>query len=183
MPLSMVFAHLVSFWARAGFNRVRALFARAPTAKAVPIPLSKAKLMSKILSKAEILAASDLATEVVEVPEWGGSVIVRTMTGAQRDAYEATLMTRTETGKLEVNTDNMRAKLLVVTLVDEAGNALFSATDLDAFAAKSSGVIERLVIVAQRLNGLNRGAVEEAAKNSVSGQPVSSASGSPQASA
>lgn len=139
--------------------------------------------MTKILSKADILAASDLATEAVEVPEWGGSVLVRTMTGTQRDAYEASLMQRNDDGKLEVNTDNMRAKLLLVTLVDEAGNALFTAADLDAFSAKSAAAIERLSVVAQRINGLNRGAVEEAAKNSASGQPDASTSGSPQPSA
>lgn len=139
--------------------------------------------MSKILSKADILAASDLASETVEVPEWGGSVIVRSMTGAQRDAYEATLMTRNESGKLEINTDNMRAKLLLATLVDESGAALFTADDLAALSGKSAGAIERLATVAQRINGLNRGAVEEAAKNSASGQPDGSISGSPQASA
>jgi hypothetical protein len=182
MPLSMVLAHLVCYWARSGFNRVRALFART-SPKAVPVFLSKAKPMSKILSKADILAASDLASETVEVPEWGGAVIVRTMTGAQRDAYEATLMTRNDAGKLEVNTDNMRAKLLLVTLVDEQGNALFTASDLDALSGKSSGAIERLAVVAQKLNGLNKGAVEDAAKNSASGQPENSVSGSPQPSA
>jgi hypothetical protein len=141
------------------------------------------KPMSKILSKADILAASDLTTQTVEVPEWGGAVIVRSMTGAQRDAYEATLMTRGDDGKLSVNTDNMRAKLLLCTLVDEQGNPLFTADDLTALAGKSAGAIERLSVIAQTLNGLNRSAVDDAAKNSVSGQSDTSVSGSPQPSA
>lgn len=124
--------------------------------------------MSKVLSKTDILAASDMTTETVDVPEWGGSVIVRSMSGAQRDQYEATLMTRGDDGRLEVNTQNMRAKLVLHTVVDESGALLFTADELDALSAKSASAIERVAEVAQRLNGLNRSAVMDAEKNSVS---------------
>jgi hypothetical protein len=50
----------------------------------------------KSLTKDEILEAADLSTKAVDVPEWGGSVNVRTMTGADRDAFENTLV---EVGK------------------------------------------------------------------------------------
>ena len=42
-----------------------------------------------LLSKTAILAAQDLQTEDVEVPEWGGAVRVRSFTGRERDAFEA----------------------------------------------------------------------------------------------
>ena len=45
------------------------------------------------LSRDQILEASDLKTQVAEVPVWGGNVIVRTMTGADRDAFENNLVT------------------------------------------------------------------------------------------
>ena len=35
-----------------------------------------------------IIAANDLKRESVEVPEWGVTVYVRTMTGEERDQYE-----------------------------------------------------------------------------------------------
>lgn len=124
--------------------------------------------MSKILGKSDILEASDLITETVDVPEWGGSVIVRAMSGTQRDQYEASLMTRGADGKLEVNTQNMRAKLVLYTVVDESGALLFSADELDALAAKSAVAIERISEVAQTLNGLNRSAIADAEKNFVS---------------
>ena len=44
-----------------------------------------------ILSKEAILAADDLPREKVNVPEWGGEVLVRTMSGTDRDAFEASL--------------------------------------------------------------------------------------------
>jgi hypothetical protein len=140
--------------------------------------------MAKILSKTDILGLSDLATETVDVPEWGGAVIIRTMTGTERDAYEASLMQRDASGNYRVDTVNMRAKLVAHTAVDEAGALLFDpATELAALAGKNAAAIERLFVVAQRLNGLAGNSVADAEKNSVSGLPGDSASGSPQPSA
>jgi hypothetical protein len=179
MPFAMLCADYVARWFAAAYRRTRAhLTARASNIKAVrlSIPVKEEKSMSKILSKADILAASDLATETVEVPEWGGAVIIRGMTGTQRDAYENSLMVKEGDGKYRVDTENMRVKLVLYCAVDEAGNQLFDATELAALAGKSAAVIERLFNAAQTLNGLNKGAVDDAAKNSVSGQPDSSAS-------
>lgn len=121
--------------------------------------------MSKILSKAEILAANDLETVTVEVPEWGGAVVIRAMSGTQRDQYETSLMAKQEDGSYTVNTENMRAKLVCYTAVDEAGISLFSPDELAVLAAKSGTVLERLFDAAQKLNGLQKGAIADAAKN------------------
>lgn len=139
--------------------------------------------MSTILNRATILAANDLATETVDVSEWGGAVIIRSMTGAQRDAYETSLMTKDASGRYTIDTENMRAKLVIFTAVNEAGAPLFTLNDLPALAGKNAAVIERLFVAAQRINGLSKDAVADAEKNSVSGQPDASASGSPQPSA
>ena len=45
-----------------------------------------------LLSKTAILCANDLQTEDVEVPEWGGAVRVRSFTGRERDAFEASMV-------------------------------------------------------------------------------------------
>lgn len=45
-----------------------------------------------LLSKSAILCANDLQTEDVEVPEWGGAVRVRSFTGRERDAFEASMV-------------------------------------------------------------------------------------------
>lgn len=134
--------------------------------------------MSKILSKAEILAASDLETVTVDVPEWGGAVIIRAMSGLQRDLYETSLMQKQDDGTYKVNTENMRAKLVCFTAVDEAGTALFSGDELTLLAGKSAAVLERLFDAAQKINGLQQGAVEDAAKNSASDPQGALSSGS-----
>ena len=38
------------------------------------------------LDKAAILTADDLGRREVAVPEWGGTVLIRGLTGAERDA-------------------------------------------------------------------------------------------------
>lgn len=136
-----------------------------------------------ILNRAAILAANDLSTQTVSIPEWGGDVIVRTMTGTQRDAYEASLLTKDAAGKLSVDTQHLRAKLVVFTAVDEAGQPLFKLDDIPALAGKNAAAIERISAAAQRINGLSKEAIADAEKNSVSGQSDASASDSPPPSA
>jgi hypothetical protein len=124
--------------------------------------------MTKILSKADILGAQDLESITVEVPEWDGSVIVRTLTGTERDAFETQLV-KVVDGKRVPDLDNLRAKLLAATLVDEAGNSLFEPGDFAALGGKRAAALDRIFTVAQRLNGMAPDAVEDAAKNSAPG--------------
>lgn len=128
------------------------------------------------LTKDQILEANDLQIESVEVKEWGGSVHVRTMTGADRDAFEASMITTLADGSRKPNMANMRAKLVALTVVDEAGNRVFDATDVDRLALKSASALERLFAAAQRINGLGAQAEETAAKNSGAGLSASSTS-------
>ncbi len=131
--------------------------------------------MSKILSKADILGCSDLRFETVAVPEWGGSVRVRTLSGAERDAFEATLM-KTLNGKRVPDMDNLRAKLLAATVVDEEDKPIFGVHDLVALGRKSAVAIDRIFAVAQRLNAMAPESVEESIKNSMPGPSASSTS-------
>ncbi|MFP3890982.1 hypothetical protein [uncultured Ralstonia sp.] len=118
------------------------------------------------LSKDQILGASDLPNQTVPVPEWGGDVIIRTMTGAARDAYEASMVVFKD-GQRVADLTNMRAKLVAATLVDDTGRLLFTAAEeVEALAAKSASVLERLFRVAQDLNGMGAASVEQAQKNS-----------------
>lgn len=116
-----------------------------------------------ILKREQILSADDLKRESVSVPEWGGEVLVRTMTGAERDAFEAAI----GGGKArQVNTANIRARLVALTVVDEAGARLFADGDMEALGRKSAAALDRCFSVAMRLNGLSAKDVEELEKNS-----------------
>lgn len=116
-----------------------------------------------ILTKEAILAANDLAKELVSVPEWGGDVYIASMTGAARDAWEQSLLNKGGGG--EVNMQNLRARLVAYTAVDEEGKRLFSDKEAQALGEKSAKALERCVKVAQRLNGLTDTDMEEAKGN------------------
>ncbi len=122
-----------------------------------------------LLSKTEILTANDLQTEDITVPEWGGSVRVRSFTGRERDAFEAS-MVRGDGKDRKVDLTNMRARLVGLTVIDETGQRLFTDEEADLLGAKSGAALDRVFAVAQKLNGLSGSDVEELTKNS-SGVP------------
>jgi hypothetical protein len=105
------------------------------------------------LTRETILAAQDLPAKSVAVPEWGGEVLVRSMTGAERDLYEQALMAaRTANGKF--NIANVRARLVAFCAVDEAGKRLFEDADIEALGAKSAAALDRVFAAAAALNGI-----------------------------
>jgi len=118
----------------------------------------------KALSREDILKADDRRIEVVEVPEWGGTVRVRSMTGAERDQFEGEVLD-IRRGGVELKRANFRARLVVRTVVGDDDKPMFSPGDIEALGAKSAGALDRVIAVAMRLNGLESGAVEVAAKN------------------
>ena len=122
-----------------------------------------------LLSKTAILTANDLKSEDVEVPEWGGAVRVRSFTGRERDAFEAS-MVRGDGRDRKVDLTNMRARLVGLTVIDETGQRLFTDEEVDLLGAKSGAALDRVFAIAQKLNGLSGTDVEELAKNS-SGVP------------
>jgi hypothetical protein len=122
-----------------------------------------------------ILQVDDLLFEDVEVPEWGGTVRVRGLTGAERDAFEAEMVER-KGKKVHLDMQNFRAKLVVRSVVDEAGKRLFTDTDALLIGRKSAAALQRVFEVAQRLSGLSDTDVEELVGNFESGQSDGSTS-------
>lgn len=114
-----------------------------------------------ILSRDQILKAEDTQTETVSVPEWGGEVIVRTMTGHARDRFESQIVGKN--GGTDMN--NIRAKLAAATIVDDKGELLFSENDVAKLGKKSAAALDRVFVAAQRLNRISDSDVEELAKN------------------
>ncbi len=131
--------------------------------------------MKKLLNKAAILGAEDLKHEDVPVPQWGGTVRVRMMTGAERDEFRGAIAN--EEGKAAPG--QVSAALLVATCVDESGARLFAIEDMEALMEKSAAALDVLAEVAMRINGLGAKAVSDAAKNSASTQSDDSGSASP----
>jgi hypothetical protein len=118
----------------------------------------------EFLGRDAIIDADDRSYESVDVPEWGGKVRVRGLTGAQRDAYEESLVI-TNGNSRKVNLANARAKMCVLAIVDREGRQVFSADDVRALGRKSAAPIERVFDVARRLSGMSDEDVEKLTEN------------------
>lgn len=117
-----------------------------------------------LLTRDSILKVQDLETEDVEVPEWGGTVRVQGLTGAQRDEFESGVVSL-KGKRQELNMQNIRAKLVVLSVVDENGERVFTDDDAGLLGMKSAVALQRVFDVAQRLSGITEDDVEELAKN------------------
>lgn len=116
-----------------------------------------------LLSKDQILTADDLQTEDVEVPEWGGTVRLRGLTGAERDAYEYAMIQAREKGNL--GKVGVRSGFVAKCIVDEQGQRVFSDGDIQKLGMKSSAVLDRLFEKAAKLSRFGDDDVDELAGN------------------
>ena len=105
------------------------------------------------LSKSKILAANDNKLDTVEVPEWGGEVCVKVLSGTDRDAFEEAYS--------EQKMKNFRSRFLVLTLCDEKGERLFTEKEVDELGKKSAVVLARLFDKAWALNAFRNEDVEQ----------------------
>jgi hypothetical protein len=114
-----------------------------------------------ILTRDEILAQNGLPREPLFIPEWDGNVIVRAMTAGERDGFEMAIGAAREEGENPC----ARARIAVITLVDDAGRQLFTEADIPALSAKYAKPIDRIFDVAIRLSKLTKDDVEALEKN------------------
>lgn len=132
------------------------------------------------LSRDAILGASDSNSETLDVPEWGGKVNVRSLTGRELDDYQNSL--RKIVNNQIIVQPNAHAKLVARALVDDNGVRLFTDKDVDALGKKNAKVLDRLWDVAARLSGISDEEQEEIEGNSDGEPNAASTSGSPETS-
>ena len=119
------------------------------------------------LSADDILNADDLKPEPVEVPEWGGTVLVKGMSGTERDKFEGAMLNENMSGvSKDKAMERYRARLAASCLVDENGKRLFQGDAvMKRLGEKSGQALTRVVEVASRLSGLTDEDVEELTGN------------------
>jgi hypothetical protein len=122
-----------------------------------------------LLTRDQIRAVDDqLIIEFVEVPEWGGTIGVRGISGKERDAYESSML-KGQGRKQRVVTDNVRAKLVTLAACDAQGHPIFDPKDADWLGSKSAAALHRVYSVAARLARITDEDLDELVKNSESG--------------
>jgi hypothetical protein len=117
-----------------------------------------------LLSKTEILSADDRKFEDVPVPEWGGTVRVAVMSGAQRDVFEGMMLETKDRGAAKF--ENFRARMAVACLVNENFDPVFTLEDIEKLSKKSGAALSRVFAVALRLNAITGKDVDELVGNS-----------------
>lgn len=118
-----------------------------------------------ILSREDILSADDGQLVPVDVPEWGGTVLVKPLSGDDRDRFEQSNFRRTPDGGMEPNLTGSRARLCQLSIVDEQGNRIFDKADIRKLGAKSSHALDRVAEAARKASGLASGQVEDTAED------------------
>ena len=114
-----------------------------------------------LLSKEDILNPKNLKTLEVDVPELGGTVLIREMTGAERDALEGFILKNKDNSPFE----NIRARFVAYSIVDEQGNFIFSPDEIEALGKVSWRALERIRKASDSLNAITKEDIEELRKN------------------
>lgn len=114
--------------------------------------------MGEFLSREQILAVQDCKIEDVDIPEWGGIVRVKALSGTERDQLEAAIIGKS--GE-ERNYSNLRARMVALSVVDESGDLIFDRKDIASLGAKNACALDRIFDVGQRLSGMTAKDVKE----------------------
>lgn len=109
-----------------------------------------------LLTREQILSAPR-KTEVVEVPEWGGSVRVRELLGTDFETFEELRSSGSYVQAL--------AHVAQCCIVDDEGNRLFGPEDTPQLAAQPMGALVRVADAVQRLSNITPEGIEIARKN------------------
>ena len=118
-----------------------------------------------LLTREALVTAAEsggVPTERIAVPELAadGYVIVRGMTGWERDAWERSLV-KGRGKRRDIDTENVRARLAVRCLVDDTGARIFRDDEAGVLGKLRVDVLQRIFEVAQKLSGVSDEDIDE----------------------
>jgi hypothetical protein len=125
-----------------------------------------------MLTREQFLSRKPRTIEKVEIPELSDHVFVRSLTGAERDAWEdANLIRKHGEGKrrlelsFDVRVQNSKAHLVCISLCDESGNRTLQDGDVAAVGDQPAIIVNRIADVCMRISGLTEQDLEDSVKN------------------
>ncbi|NBT49946.1 MAG: hypothetical protein EBV86_01945 [Marivivens sp.] len=120
----------------------------------------------KQVSFADVVNTCNLKEEQLEVPEWGGFIVVREMTAEARDAYEHSLFSQNEQGSFDKNLSNARAKLIAACVVGPDGKRMFDTEQkITVLGNQPISTINPIFDKCQEINSMGADEIEEIAGN------------------
>lgn len=115
-----------------------------------------------LLSVQQIFDAQDFETKDVEVPEWGGTVRIKTLSASERDEFETSTVKTNKAGRQEQNLENFRARYVALCAINEDGSPLFkNRQEVKILGNKSAKALDRVFAAATELNRMTEEDVEE----------------------
>lgn len=120
-----------------------------------------------LLGRNAIASAQDRKEEIVEIPEWGGSVRVLTIVGGERVAFERACRANT---KGDLTATELAAKAASLGIVDQDGRRVFDTED--ALLEKNPAILARILAAVFRVCSVGQEEVDEELGES-SGDPNS----------
>ena len=110
------------------------------------------------LNKHQILGASDTQVQSVDVPEWGGTVFLRSLSTGEGIEYNEK--------RASTHEEKLVPLALTYSISDEMGKPLFNQDDVDELCKKDPRILLRLYEAALALNKMREGDDEVREKNS-----------------
>lgn len=111
-----------------------------------------------LLTAEQILAAEDLRYETVKVPEWGGDVRIRSLTGDELEEHDKALWAVKQT---EGATIQQMARMVAWCAVDGDGARLFDVEHVEKLGRKNGRALRRIFNAAAELNILTEESAEK----------------------
>lgn len=140
--------------------------ANSTTLAEAPFEETQLAEMPELTREMILNRARPLQQKRVAIPEWGGTVIVRELTGAERDRFEMSVIETNKRGDRVFNSRNMRAKLVALSVITANGDRMFADEDVATLGHQSAAALDRVYDVAARLSRISKQDEEELAKNS-----------------
>lgn len=114
---------------------------------------------------AKIFAADDIAEELLVIPEWDVTVLVKSLTAKSR----ASMISEAIQNNGVFNFENVLPDMVILCTFDpESGERVFADTDRDSLMTKAAAPIESIAEVAMRLSGMTEDSVNTLGKESPS---------------
>lgn len=105
------------------------------------------------LTRDEILEAKDYQTAEVEVPEWGGAVLVRSLSAFH--VQEMGYGSAGPDGEVDIQkTKGVMLKVVAWSVINGDGERLFTEKDVKALGNKDFEPVQRVANAAMKLSGL-----------------------------
>ena len=128
------------------------------------IPMEVQEKILRVVEYSVFERVGSSKTVEVDVPEWGGTVLVRELTAGEVD--EMGFSMATPDGSLDATkAKSFRIKAAAWCIVDEDGKSVFTEKDIRELGQKSHSAIERITNAIMEISNIGGEVEEEEPKN------------------